>query len=1413
MILSNAYKGKRMRSSKAIMSAFVAVAWIAGSAWAQTANVYPPPVYVQEDANGVDLITGAFSEMDPGPNIGANGKELSRDYWINGLDNNFGYIQVIPFTVAVGKHSDAFVGGSGGTFVSATLDGATWTPATASYTDRDGAVAAFAPDGGTYYWPFDLPTIAFGTRSPDHLASITRPDGEVLTYNWVPNATAGVNLLQSIVSNTGYGIYYQWTVPTVTLASVTLVNGSMSYCSPIANGCTGSTQTWPSATYSNPASSPFVVTDALGRQTSYSSTAITNEKITRPSGVFKNLTFDANQRVTSVTNGTGTWHYTWAYQYPYNPTNYIQQVTVTDPLGHTRVVVSQAQGGAGTFARVISDTDALGHKAGYTYDTAGRMTSVTFPEGNSRSYQYDGRGNITQETQTEKPSLGTATIVTSANYDATCTSAVKCNKPNWVKDANGNVTYYTYSAVHGEILTETKPAAPNGVQPVTAHSYAQIPTYTLNSSGVMVQVGSLWRQTGTTACATTTATIAATTTSASVSCAGGAADLMVRTVSYTGSNNAQATSVTEAAGDGSLSATTTTTYDAVGNVLSTTSAVGATTLNIYDAARQLVGVIGPDPDGAGPLLNRAVRNTYTPDGLLTLMETGTVTGQSLGAWPSFSALKQDSILYDSVDRKSRDSVISGGSTQMIAQYTYDTANRLTCTAVRMNPGAFGSLPTSACTLGTAGSYGPDRVTYNSYFNDDRLQQVTEGYGTSVQRNERTLGYSPNGQLVTQNDANGNLTVNTYDGFDRLQYVYYPSPVNGATYSTTDYEQYTYDNVGNITQDRRRDGQINVKGYDALNRLGSTTLPTPTSYTYDNLDRRSTAARGGQTLTFGYDALNHQTSETGAYGTFGYQYNLVGDLIRITWPDNFYAVYTYDLYDEVTQIGENGATSGAGLLARYSYNNLGKRSALMRGNGVSTSYGYDAAWRLSSLSHSFPAGAANQNITLAYNPANQIVNRGSTNLSYDYQASAQSVSYTVNGQNELTKVGGATVTYDGRGNLSSDSSNSYGYDADNNLTSFNSTATLKSDPAGRLMAVTDLSGGTATTGSRWFRYDGVNLLAEYGMVGSDNGVLHRRYVPGLGTDEPVVWYDSADTSLRRWLVPDERGSIIAVADVNGATLATNTYDEYGVPGANNQGRFQYTGQIWIPEVGLYHYKARDYSPTLGRFVQTDPAGFADDLDLYAYVGDDPVDHGDPSGLANCPTPNLGNGSDVCVETPESAQNPGTPPPQSEPTQKLQEVVVTAQREKKDSGGKPISFVDRKEHPYVVTPNSISPAPIKPLGDVSCGNGISVQVNGVSATAGSTIAHTHPDSFGAPGSVPGPGDGRAARSSSAATAFVMTSHNVFTIEAFSNGTFRTTVSGGPLSDSQRNALIASMQNWENPAANAPGGNDKQKYCGKQ
>ena len=153
---------------------------------------------------------------------------------------------------------------------------------------------------------------------------------------------------------------------------------------------------------------------------------------------------------------------------------------------------------------------------------------------------------------------------------------------------------------------------------------------------------------------------------------------------------------------------------------------------------------------------------------------------------------------------------------------------------------------------------------------------------------------------------------------------------------------------------------------------------------------------------------------------------------------------------------------------------------------------------------------------------------------------------------------------------------------------------------------------ATPATR-FVYDGSDLIAE---TDAANNIL-RRYVHIPGTDNVLVWYEGADTLNRRWLAHDERGSTTLITDATGNNFGINAYDEYGIPQSTNLGRFQYTGQTWLPELGMYYYKARIYSPTMGRFMQTDPKGYDDGPNWYNYVHGDPMNLSDPMGNDGIP----------------------------------------------------------------------------------------------------------------------------------------------------------------------------------------------------
>jgi len=540
----------------------------------------------------------------------------------------------------------------------------------------------------------------------------------------------------------------------------------------------------------------------------------------------------------------------------------------------------------------------------------------------------------------------------------------------------------------------------------------------------------------------------------------------------------------------------------------------------------------------------------------------------------------------------------------------------------MNPAEFGSLPASACTLDTEGNQGPDRITKNSYDLAGQLIKVTEGYGTKDQADEATYTYTLNGKRETLTDARGYKAMFVYDGHDRQTEWRFPDKTNPETVSATDRELYQLDNNGNRTQLTKRDGQLIGYTYDLLNRMTAKNVPGTdgdVAYTYNNLGAQTSAlfSTTSQGISNDYDALGRLLwSETNLGGTarrLNYEYDPAGRRLRVTHPDpqptSYYFVYDYDDASKLTAIRENGSTS----LATFTYDAPSRLQQVTRPNSTATNYTYDGISRLWTLSHDLNLTVSDVTQTFGYNSASQMLTRALGNDSYAYTAlTPASQSYSVNGLNQYTSVAGGTYQYDDNGNLvvepGSPSSTTYAYDVENRLISATGgkAATLKYDPLGRLF---EIAGATTTR----FLYDGDELAAEY-----VSGNVTRRYVHGAAIDDPIVQYEGATLATRKFLHSNHQGSIVAMSDVNGdATI--NRYDEYGVPQSGFAGRFGYTGQIWIPELQLWHYKARAYSPNLGRFLQVDPVGYEDDLNLYAYVGNNPVGRADPTGeSAGCGT---------------------------------------------------------------------------------------------------------------------------------------------------------------------------------------------------
>ncbi|MFB0999346.1 MAG: hypothetical protein QMC13_03855, partial [Colwellia sp.] len=542
-----------------------------------------------------------------------------------------------------------------------------------------------------------------------------------------------------------------------------------------------------------------------------------------------------NKFVTNVTRTGQSFNYTYTAKSGtgYDPKKQFSKVSISGPGGYSREVGFIVQPIPYSRQFIQTDKDSLGNITTYGYTTGNRLGSVLYPEGNQEIYTYDSLGNITSKRLIDKPTSSLIDIVVTANYDLTNCSILNCFRPNYKIDANGNRTDYTFDANHGEMLTKTEPLADSGERRITTNTYKDY-------NGL----NRLWK---TSVCGTSEC---------------GTKHEQITIYDYFESTKLPKT-ITKTNGVGSISQTTTYKYLNSGHLEVEDGPLAGTSdakYYRYDASGRQTWHIGAINQQGYRV---TTKSTYrSQDKQINKLERGVLPNADSTALTIKLTTNNE---YNSLGLKTETKLKSASTSEQLTQISYDTLNRPLCSVFRMNPLKFNDLPSSACTLGTEGEFGADRISKNSYDTLSRLTKTISGYGTDDAGIDIEIGYTNNGQIDFRKDGNGNLTDYEYDGFDRLYTTTYPD---------NSYESNTYYANGNLKKLRKRDGKTLTHNYDAINSktrtvisgeytlnfdydgLGRQTLATRNNssvgYTYDGLGRLETTTTNGRTLTYSYD---------------------------------------------------------------------------------------------------------------------------------------------------------------------------------------------------------------------------------------------------------------------------------------------------------------------------------------------------------------------------------------------------------------------------------------------------------------------------------------------------------------------------------------------------------------------------------
>ncbi len=528
----------------------------------------------------------------------------------------------------------------------------------------------------------------------------------------------------------------------------------------------------------------------------------------------------------------------------------------------------------------------------------------------------------------------------------------------------------------------------------------------------------------------------------------------------------------------------------------------------------------------------------------------------------------------------------------------------------------------------------------------RLLQKTEAEGKDEEATTK-YSYDKNGNLLTITNANNAVVVYEYDVLNRR--------IKESDADNT-FQTVQYDVNSNLIVNTKRDGNVIEYSYDSLNRKTQTDADgqTEQSFAYDSLSRMTSATdfnqgRSSNTTQYEYDDLHRVTAEIQNGTRIEKEYDDNSNPVKLIYPSGREVTKAYTSRNKLLSIVD---TNGA--IATFEYNNNGHIKKTNLANGIEQTFGYDGKGRETTREYKL-SGDTLYAMATEYDDQGNILKESIDSKTQNTPLATQDLEYsydnldrltkdktrdntwlydrvgnwvftnqngtdefrTSNSDNEYTDIGGIAPVHDPNGNMISDGTRLFEYDWANRLIKVTDggliVAEYTYDALNRRVTKTLPQASRQLT----YYYDKNQVIEEH-----ENGTLERSYVYGSFIDDPI----EMDTGgSKYYYLKDRKYSITALADESGNVIERYEYTSFGkrsifdagnnsIQNSQFENPYGYTGRRWDSESELWYYRNRMYSPILGRFLQRDPAGYIDGLNLYAYVKNNPIKFYDSLGLS-------------------------------------------------------------------------------------------------------------------------------------------------------------------------------------------------------